>query len=356
MRIAIDAMGGDNAPAEIVKGAVHACDRVDAQLILVGREEQVQAELDQYEGRYEPGQIVVRHAEEVIEGDDHPVQAIRRKKNSSMLTAIDMVRDGEADAALSAGNTGALMVGSLMHLGRLDGVDRPAIVYPLPNISAPGFSLLVDAGANAECKASHLLGFARMGTVYMKTAFGIEAPRVGLINIGTEETKGTEMLKEAYRLLKESGLNFIGNVEAREIPAGAADVLVCDGFTGNIVLKLTEGVAYSTLHAFKDLLMEEYVYVTLSGSKYHNSSDCIYLKTTPVCIDYDELVVKRNNSGGKYYPCERCKRAYSGVVYITWEGSKYHSESDCPSLKRTVNIITLKEALDNGYSACSRCG
>lgn len=259
MRIAIDAMGGDHAPAEVVKGAVQACERTNAQLILVGREADIQAELDKYEGQFEPGQIIIRNAEQVIEGDDHPVQAVRRKKDSSMLVAIDLVRDKEADAALSAGNTGALMVGGLMHLGRIEGVERPAIVYPLPNISAPGFSLLADAGANAECKASNLLGFARMGTIYMKSAFGIESPTVGLINIGTEETKGTEMLKEAHKLLKESELNFIGNVEAREIPSGAADILVCDGFTGNIVLKLTEGVAWSTLQAFKGLLLEDMV-------------------------------------------------------------------------------------------------
>lgn len=257
MRIAVDAMGGDKAPFEIVKGCVQACDRIDDQIILVGRDALVQAELDKYEGEYAPGQITVFNAGDVIHGDDSPVQAVRRKTDSSMVVAVDLVRDGRADAVLSAGNTGALMVAGLMHLGRVPGVERPAIVSPLPNIGGSGFSLLVDAGANAECRASNLLGFAKMGSIYMKDAFGKEDPTVGLINIGTEETKGTEMLKEAYKLLKASDLNFVGNVEARDISSGAADVLVCDGFTGNIVLKLAEGVAWDVMKTIKKVLTED---------------------------------------------------------------------------------------------------
>ncbi|MBQ5436792.1 MAG: phosphate acyltransferase PlsX [Firmicutes bacterium] len=259
MRIAVDAMGGDNAPFEIVKGCVQACERVDDQIILVGKEALVKAELEKYEGLYEPGHITVVNADDVIHGDDSPVQAVRRKPGSSMVVAVDMVRNGEADAILSAGNTGALMVAGLMHLGRIPGVERPAIVSPLPNIGGSGFSIIVDAGANAECKATNLLGFARMGSIYMKDAFGREEPTVGLINIGTEETKGTEMLKEAHKLLKDSGLNFVGNVEARDISSGAADVLVCDGFTGNIVLKLAEGVAWDIMKTIKQTITEDTV-------------------------------------------------------------------------------------------------
>ena len=259
MRIAVDAMGGDNAPFEIVKGCVQACERVDDQIILVGKEALVRAELEKYEGLYEPGHITVVNADDVIHGDDSPVQAVRRKPGSSMVVAVDMVRNGEADAILSAGNTGALMVAGLMHLGRIPGVERPAIVSPLPNIGGSGFSIIVDAGANAECKATNLLGFARMGSIYMNDAFGREEPTVGLINIGTEETKGTEMLKEAHKLLKDSGLNFVGNVEARDISSGAADVLVCDGFTGNIVLKLAEGVAWDIMKTIKQTITEDTV-------------------------------------------------------------------------------------------------
>ncbi|MBR0139675.1 MAG: phosphate acyltransferase PlsX [Firmicutes bacterium] len=256
MRIAVDAMGGDNAPFEIVKGCVQACDRVDDQIILVGKEALIQAELDKYEGQYAPGHIVVQNADDVIHSDESPVQAVRKKTGSSMVVAMDMVKRGEADAVLSAGNTGALMVAGLLRLGRIPGVERPAIVSPFPHIDGSGFSLLTDAGANAECWASNLLCFAKMGSIYMTAAFKKENPTVGLINIGTEENKGTEMLKEAYKLLKDSDLNFVGNVEARELSSGAADVMVCDGFTGNIVLKLAEGVALDIMKTVKQTVSE----------------------------------------------------------------------------------------------------
>ena len=259
MRIAVDAMGGDNAPFEIVKGCVQASSRVDAELVLVGKEPLIRAELEKYEGKFDVSKITVVNANDVIYGDDSPVQAVRRKPDSSMVVAMNLLRSKTVSAVLSAGNTGALMVAGIMRLGRIKGVERPAIVSALPNISAPGFSLLVDSGANAECRATNLEGFAKMGSIYMKNAFGIDDPRVGLINIGTEPTKGTDMLKEAYVLLKDSGLNFVGNVEARDIPSGAADVLVCDGFTGNIVLKLTEGVAWSLLKSVKGAISESIV-------------------------------------------------------------------------------------------------
>ena len=259
MRIALDAMGGDNAPMEIVKGAVNVCDRTDAQIILVGREAEIQAELDKYEGLYSPGQIIIKNAEEVITGEDSPVKAVRRKKDSSLVRTVELVKAGEADAALSAGNTGALMVASLFILGRLDGVERPAIASPLPNLEKLGhFSVLLDSGANAECWATDLLTFARLGSIYASRAFSIEKPRVGLINIGTEPGKGTNMLKEAHKLLEEDpDINFVGNIEARDIPKGLADVLVCDGFTGNIVLKLTEGTAWAILKDIKELMTSD---------------------------------------------------------------------------------------------------
>lgn len=252
MKIAIDAMGGDHAPAEIVKGCLEACAHTEAELILVGDRQQITDELARSGISYDARRISIVHAQEVIENTDSPVRAVRSKPDSSMVRAIELVRGGEADAALSAGNTGALMAAGLLRLGRIKGVERPAIVsiYPLLG-QDKAFSLLVDAGANAECKVSNLLGFAHMGSIYMKSAFGVDSPTVGLINIGAEESKGTAQLKETYQLLKGSGLNFIGNVEGRDIPAGAADVLVCDGFTGNVVLKLTEGMAWTILKAVK---------------------------------------------------------------------------------------------------------
>lgn len=258
MRIAIDAMGGDHAPGEIVKGCVQASADIDAHIILVGDVDRVNAELKLYANRYDASKISVVHASEVIENTDSPVRAVRAKPDSSLVRAVDMIKNQEADAVLSAGNTGALMSAGLLRLGRIQGVERPAIISVYPLIGKEKrCSLLVDAGANAECKPSHLLGFAHMGSIYMKNAFAYESPSVGLINIGEEETKGTTQLKETYQLLKGSGLNFIGNVEGRDIPAGKADVLVCDGFTGNIVLKLTEGLAWTILKAIKKKFTED---------------------------------------------------------------------------------------------------
>lgn len=258
MRIAIDAMGGDNAPGEIVKGCVQALACTKADIILVGDRQRIGEELERCGVSGDAARISVVHAQEVIENEESPVKAVRSKPDSSMVRAVELVRSGEADAMLSAGNTGALMAAGLLRLGRIKGIERPAIVSIYPLIGKEkGFSLLVDAGANAECKPSNLLGFAHMGSIYMKSAFGLASPAVGLINIGSEETKGTAQLKETYQLLKQSGLNFTGNVEGRDIPSGAADVLVCDGFTGNVVLKLTEGLAWTILKAIKKRFTED---------------------------------------------------------------------------------------------------
>ena len=252
-RIALDAMGGDNAPAAVVEGAYLAAANENIEITLVGKEDAIRAELDKYTVRTN---INILNAEEVIENEDEPVRAARRKKESSMVKAVNLVKDGKADAALSAGNTGALMASALLYLGRIKGVERPAIVSVFPHLTDRGFSLLVDAGANAECRAEHLLCFAKMASIYMHDAFDIESPTVGLINIGTEPGKGTPMLKEVYAQLRESDLNFVGNVESRELPKGPADVLVCDGFTGNIILKLYEGTAWNILKLFKAKVKE----------------------------------------------------------------------------------------------------
>ena len=257
MKIAVDAMGGDNAPGAIIEGCVSALSEMDAEILLVGKEPVVRAELEKYKGMYDEDRIQIVHAEEVIENEDSPVKAVRTKKDSSLVMAVDMVKDGTANAMMSAGNTGALMTAALLRLGRIKGIERPAIVSAFPKLGKKGeFVLLADTGANAECTAKNLLSFAYMGSIYRHHAFGTEDPKIGLINIGAEETKGTPMLKEAYQMLKASDLNFIGNVEGREIPRTEADVLVCDGFTGNIVLKLTEGTAWNVFKAIKEKITE----------------------------------------------------------------------------------------------------
>ena len=251
MRVAVDGMGGDNAPQEIVKGCVEASKIINDEIYIVGPEEVIKKELKRY--KFNRNQIKIVHAPEVITNDDAPVKAARTKKDSSMIRAISLVREKKCDFVISAGNTGALMAGALFNLGRISGIDRPAIGMMYP-IIGEGVSFLVDAGANAECKPSNLLEFATMGSIYMNKVLGLESPTVGLVNIGAEEKKGTTALKETYQLLKKSSLNFIGNVEARDIPYGAADVLVCDGFVGNTLLKLTEGLAGKVMQLLKEKL------------------------------------------------------------------------------------------------------
>ena len=258
MKIAVDAMGGDNAPAAIVEGCIAALPGMQANVILVGKEDVIRTELEKYKGRYDEDRIEILNATEVIDNEDSPVKAVRTKKDSSIVVGMDLVKEGKANAMMSAGNTGALMTAALLRLGRIKGVQRPAIVSAFPKLGKKGdFVLLADSGANAECTAKNLLSFAYMGSIYRHHAYGTENPAIGLINIGSEETKGTPMLKETYQLLKESDLNFIGNVEGRDIPKTDADVLVCDGFTGNIVLKLTEGVAWNVLKVIKEAIMED---------------------------------------------------------------------------------------------------
>ena len=250
MRIAIDGMGGDNAPDEIVKGCVEASHVIDDEIYIVGLEDVIRRELKKY--KFDKSRIKIVNATDVILNEDSPVKAARTKKDSSMIKAMSLVKDGTCDVVISAGNTGALMAGALFNLGRIKGIDRPAIGMTYP-IIGEGVSFLVDAGANAECKPRNLLEFAQMGSIYMEKVLGIKNPTVGLVNIGVEETKGTPLLRETYGLLKESGLNFIGNVEGRDIPFGASDVLVCDGFVGNTVLKLTEGLAMRIMDLLKDM-------------------------------------------------------------------------------------------------------
>ncbi len=252
--IALDAMGGDNAPAEIVKGAVNASAEIACKIALVGREADVNAELEKYE--YDKNKIFVVNASEVIETCEVPTVAIRKKKDSSMVVGLNMVKNGEASAFISAGNTGALLTGATVIIGRIPGVERPALGTMVP--TEKGMSLLIDAGANVDAKPNYLVQFAKMGSVYVENIFGVPSPKVGLINIGVESEKGNALVKEAYGLLGESeGINFAGNLEARDISLGDMDVMVADAFVGNVVLKLMEGFGKSMLGIIKKELMAD---------------------------------------------------------------------------------------------------
>ena len=252
-KVALDAMGGDNAPAEMVKGAVDAvCSRKDIKVYLVGQEELVQKELDNY--TYDKEQIEVVNATEVIETAEPPVMAIRRKKDSSIVVAMNMVKKGEADAFVSAGNSGAVLVGGQLIVGRIKGVERPPLAPLIPTLN--GVSLLIDCGANVDARASHLVQFAKLGSIYMENIVGIKNPKVAIVNIGAEEEKGNALVKETFPLLKEcEDINFIGSIEAREIPNGMADVIVCEAFVGNVVLKLYEGVSGALIRKVKEGMM-----------------------------------------------------------------------------------------------------
>ncbi len=240
MKIAVDAMGGDNAPHAIIAGAVQAAMAHGVGIILVGIEQLVRDELDKYpQAKSLP--IEIQNATEVVDMLDSPATVFRRKKNSSIRVANELVKNGEAVAVISAGHTGAAMATSLFVLGSMEGVERPAIAIFMPTIK--GTSIILDMGANVDCKPNNLLQFAVMGEVYAKYLLRIPNPRVGLLSIGEEETKGNELTKEAFKLLTETSLNFIGNVEGRDVMSGNADVIVCDGFVGNVVLKVSESVA-----------------------------------------------------------------------------------------------------------------
>ena len=253
IKVAVDAMGGDNAPREIVKGAVEAVNESNkVKVYLVGVKEAVEKELSGH--TYPKEQIEVVHASEIIETAEPPVMAIRKKKDSSLVRALNLVKDGTCDAYVSAGSTGATLVGGQVIVGRIKGVERPPLAPLIP--TATGCSLLIDCGANVDARPSHLVQFAKMGSVYMENVMGIRNPKVGIVNIGAEEEKGNALVKETFPLLKNCpDINFIGSVEARDIPAGAADVVVCEAFTGNVILKTYEGVGATLLSKVKEGMM-----------------------------------------------------------------------------------------------------
>lgn len=254
MRIYIDAMGGDFAPVSTVGGAIEALSRYkNIEITLGGQKEEIEKELNTHS--YNTNLIHIDECSENISNHESPTMAIRKKKDSAIVKAMLMLQKGEIDAFVSSGSTGALLAGGMFKLGRIKGIDRPAIATLIPH--AHGQFLLLDSGANVDCQARYLLQFAHMGSAYMQGVLGIENPRVGLINIGAEEEKGDALRKEVFPMLAKSSLNFIGNVEARDIPSGVADVLICDGFVGNIILKYTEGLGKTLMGMLKSEIMAD---------------------------------------------------------------------------------------------------
>ncbi|WP_100488076.1 phosphate acyltransferase PlsX [Sporolactobacillus pectinivorans] len=275
MKIAIDAMGGDNAPEAIVEGTILAAKAFpDLQFVLVGDREKIEPFVGDQK------RIEILHTTEKIEGTDAPVQAVRRKKQASMVLAVQEVREKRCAAAVSAGNTGALMASGLFGVGRIKGIDRPALAPTLPTIHENKGFLFLDVGANAETKPENMLQYALMGSIYAEKVLHRPNPRIGLLNIGEEPGKGNELTKKAYQLLKEAPLNFVGNVESRELLHGPADVIVADGFSGNLVLKSVEGTAMSVMQLLKETLGGSLYTKVLTGLMYGK------LKSIKTRMDY----------------------------------------------------------------------
>lgn len=335
-KVALDAMGGDHAPASTVKGAVEAVQkRQDIKVLLVGREDVLRQELKAYE--YPADQIEVVNATEEIEMAEPPVNAIRRKKDSSMVVAMNLVRKGEADAFVSAGNSGAVLVGGQVLVGKIKGVERTPLAPLIP--TAQGVSLLIDCGANVDARPSHLVQFAKMGSIYMESVVGKKNPTVGIVNIGAEEEKGNLLVKETFPLLKECrDINFVGSVEARDIPSGAVDVIVCEAFVGNVILKLYEGLAGTLMKKIKEGMM------STTRSKLGALMVKPALKATLKEFDASEyggapmlglkgLVVKTHGSSGSVEVCnsiiqcvtfkeQKISEKISEAVSGTWEEKK----------------------------------
>lgn len=254
MVVVVDGMGGDFSPNAVVEGCIAAIKEYDIDILITGPEDLIREELKKH--TYDNNKIKIVNATEIINTNEHPVTAVKRKKDSSLVKALNLVKTGDADAIISAGSTGAFLVGCTLIVGRIKGIDRPALAPVMPGKKMP--FMIIDCGANSECKPNYLLQFGLMGKIYFENILNVVNPSVGLVNIGTEEEKGNELSKAAYKLLKEANLNFVGNVEAREIPTGEVNVLVCDGFTGNVILKLYEGTVANIFDLLKTSIMASF--------------------------------------------------------------------------------------------------
>ncbi|UJL47904.1 phosphate acyltransferase PlsX [Virgibacillus sp. NKC19-16] len=326
MRLAIDAMGGDHAPKEIVLGAMDAISQIgDLHITLIGDENKINEHLSNTKN------IEVIHTEEVITSEDEPVRAVRRKRGASLVLMAKEVNEGRADACISAGNTGALMSAGLFVVGRIPGIDRPALSPTLPTIDGKGF-LLLDVGANVDAKPDHLVQYAVMGSIYTEKVRSLKNPTVGLLNVGTEEGKGNDLTKKAFALMKDAPINFIGNVEARDILSGAADVVVTDGFSGNIALKTIEGTAMTMFSMLKETFMSSMKTKMAAGMV---KSDLKGLKTK---LDYSEYggaglfglaspVIKAHGSSNQRAIYNAIKQACHMVEYNVTDTIKTTVES-----------------------------
>jgi glycerol-3-phosphate acyltransferase PlsX len=308
LNIIVDAMGGDNAPNDIVKGCMKAIDEVEGfNVLLIGDAEKIYSILK--ENKFNTPRIEIIHASEVITNEDTPTKAIKQKKDSSMVSGLNLLNDDKGDVFISAGNTGALMTGATLILGRIEGIDRPALAPIIP--TKEGGALLIDAGFNTVCKPINYFQFGIIGSIYMREMFNIKNPTVGLINVGTEEKKGNETIKQAFNLLSESGLNFIGNIEGREIPEGEVNIAVCDGFVGNVLLKFLEGVGSFIYDGLRDVYSKNFF------SKIASLMVKGELKKFKKTLDYEE---------------------YGGVPVLGINKTvfKCHGNSNVKSIKNTV--------------------
>lgn len=330
VKVALDAMGGDNAPAEVVKGAVEAINlENDIIVYLVGKEELIKAELSGY--KYNSEQLVIVDAQDIIETGESPVMAVRRKKESSLVKALTLVKEGTCDAFVSAGNSGAILVGGQVIVGRIEGVERPPMAPLIPTMK--GVSLLVDSGANVDSRPSFLLQWAKMGSIYMEHVVGIPNPRVAIVNVGLEEEKGNQLVKETYPLLKEcKDINFVGSIEARNIPNGDADVIVCDAFVGNVILKLYEGTASALIKRIKGSMMKSLktklgaLLIKKSLKEELKSLDATEYGGAPL-IGLNGLVVKTHGNA-------TCKEIKNSVIQCV----KFKRENINEKIKASLNV------------------
>jgi glycerol-3-phosphate acyltransferase PlsX len=312
MVVVVDGMGGDFSPNAVVEGCIAAIKEYGVDILITGPEDLIREELKKYS--YNGDKIKIVDAKEIISTNEHPVMAVKRKKDSSLVKALNLVKNGEADAIISAGSTGAFLAGCTLIVGRIKGIDRPALAPVMPGKNGP--FMIIDSGANAECKPHYLVQFALMGKTYFENILKIANPSVGLVNIGIEEEKGNELSKSAHKLLKEASLNFMGNVEAREIPTGDINVLVCDGFVGNVILKLYEGAVANIFDILKTSIM----------SSFRTKLGGILLKP----------VFKKFKKDFDY-------KEYGGAAFLGVNGIciKAHGSSDAKAFKNAIKQATI---------------